>query len=123
MNDNDLPYYFAEAFEARPHSSARELARGFDDDLRTWLHTVRISTALERLNQQRPMQVEKIILNFSGQPAIELAGAFLMTALLQPYTVLYTPEFGLESFTSRAGLEQRLTERLDAPVLRDELMA
>lgn len=123
MNDNDLPYYFAEAFEARPHSSARELARGFDDDLRTWLHTVRISTALERLNQQRPMQVEKIILNFSGQPAIELAGAFLMTALLQPYTVLYTPEFGLESFTNRAGLEQRLTERLDAPVLRDELMA
>lgn len=123
MNDHDLPYYFAEAFEPRPHPSAREMARGFDEPVRAWLHTVRSTTAQARLNHQRPMQVEKVVLTFTDQPAIELAGAFLMTAPLPPCSVLYTPAFGLEYFSSRGEVEQRLTARLGAPVLRDELMA
>ena len=123
MTDNDVPYYFVEAFEPRTEPTPRERALGFDENVRAWLQIARYATAESRLSHEQPMHIERILLTFANQPAVELAGAFLMTAPLNGYVLLYTPAFGLMHFASYADLEHHLSERLAIPTLRDRLMA
>lgn len=113
---------------ARPaaRNLRHERALGFTVRDLEWLHTLYYATHAARQDATVhgfPMQVDRLLVNLSGQPAIVLAGAFLMSPTPDDgKAVLYTPYGGLELFDHRTTLISTLEERLTHPSQRSELL-
>ncbi|WP_447892473.1 dermonecrotic toxin domain-containing protein [Pseudomonas marginalis] len=122
------PYFFDEFLlpVKRNEPTPRERALGFTVKDLEWLHTLYYATDAARQDpavQGNPMHVERLLINPGGQPAIPLAGAFMMSPTPDDNkAVLYTPYGGLELFDSRAGLLGEVQERLTQPSRRSELL-
>ncbi|MBK5476880.1 hypothetical protein JFU04_12300 [Pseudomonas sp. TH21] len=122
------PYFFDEFLRPtrRKEPTPRERALGFTVRDLEWLHTLYYATHAARQDATVhgfPMQVDRLLVNLSGQPAIVLAGAFLMSPTPDDgKAVLYTPYGGLELFDHRTTLISTLEERLTHPSQRSELL-
>ncbi|PRA32993.1 dermonecrotic toxin domain-containing protein [Pseudomonas poae] len=122
------PYYFDEFLTPvrRKSPTERERALGFSLKDLEWLYTLYYATDAARQNpavHQYPMQVERLLINPRGKPAIALAGAFMMSPTPDGQkAVLYTPYGGLELFDSHATLINDVEARLQQPSQRAELL-
>ncbi len=122
------PYYFQEFLlpGSRRGPTPRERELGFTVKDLEWLYTVYRATDAARSDSTirgYPMCVERLLVNLSGQPALPLAGTFMMSATPdKAKAVLYTPYGGLELFDSRATLLAEVSSRLTQPSQRTELL-
>lgn len=126
MDDSSLPYFFPEALlpASRKRPSARELARDFTVKDLDWLKNLLFTSHADRSNQSDSMQVDRFLLNTPGNSVpVILAGAFMMGPTPEDQKVfLYTPYGGLEKLQNAGKLMAELTERLDIPAQRIELL-
>jgi hypothetical protein len=126
MDDSSLPYFFPEALlpASRKRPSERELARDFTVKDLDWLKNLLFTSHADRSNQSDPMQVDRFLLNTPGNSVpVILAGAFMMGPTPEDQKVfLYTPYGGLEKFENAGKLMAALSERLDIPAQRIELL-
>ncbi len=122
------PYFFDEFLlpAGRKQPTPRERALGFTVKDLEWLHTLYYATDAARQDaalHTHPMQVERLLINRPGKPALTLTGAFLMSPTPDDNkAVLYTPYGGLELFDSRAVLLAAVHERMQSPTQRDDLL-
>lgn len=122
------PYFFDEFLlpAGRKQPTPRERALGFTVKDLEWLHTLYYATDAARQDaalHKHPMQVERLLINRPGKPALTLTSAFLMSPTPDDNkAVLYTPYGGLELFDSRAVLLAAVHERLQLPTQRDDLL-
>ncbi|MCM2362295.1 DUF6543 domain-containing protein [Pseudomonas sp. SR18] len=123
------PPYFLDEFlrpVRRKTPTQRERALGLTVKDLDWLFTLYGANDAARQNpamHSYPMRVERLLLNPTGQSAIALAGAFMMSPTPDDNkAVLYTPYGGLELFESRAFLLSELQERLTQPEQRVDLL-
>ncbi|MGA9704170.1 dermonecrotic toxin domain-containing protein [Pseudomonas sp.] len=122
------PYYFDEFLSParRSEPSPRERALGFTVKDLDWLHTLFYATDVARRQSTvrgHPMLVERLQVNPAGQPALPLAGVFMISATPDgAKAVLYTPYGGLEVFGSHAALLKEVARRLKQPGQRAELL-
>lgn len=122
------PYYFDEFLRPtrRREPTPRERTLGFTLRDLDWLHTLYYATDVARRQstvQGHPMLVERLRVNLAGQPALPLAGAFVISATPDhAKALLYTPYGGLELFDSHAALLKEVAKRLSHPGQRAELL-
>lgn len=122
------PYYFDEFLRParRREPTPRERKLGLTLKDLDWLPTLYYATDAARANstvQGHPMRVERLLVNLPDQPAIPLAGAFMISATPDDAkAVLYTPYGGLELFDSHATLLKDVETRLARPAQRAELL-
>ncbi|MFW0756868.1 dermonecrotic toxin domain-containing protein [Pseudomonas sp. H11T01] len=126
MDDATLPYFFPEALlaESRRQPSERERARSFTVKDLYWLKNLLLASHADRSKQPDPMKVDRLLLNTPGNsPPLILAGAFMIGPTPDDKKViLYTPYGGLEKFENAGTLMAELSERLDTPAQRIELL-
>ncbi|MBP1124288.1 MULTISPECIES: dermonecrotic toxin domain-containing protein [Pseudomonas] len=128
MTQVNPPYFFDEFQRpvSRKTPSERERTLGFSVKDLDWLLTLYYATDAARQNNEArdyPMNVERLLVNLSDQPALVLAGAFIMSPTPDDAkAVLFTPYGGLELFDSRADLLEGVEERLKQPGQRAELL-
>lgn len=79
MVTDNPPYFFSETQTERTQLSKRQRARNFTLKDLDWFDSVYLATDALRRAQTVPMHVQTLQLNVPGQPAIELAGAFVMS--------------------------------------------
>ncbi|NWC10400.1 hypothetical protein HX776_16445 [Pseudomonas agarici] len=118
----EFPYCFSEVMEPRQAPSERERLLKITQADREWLRAVLLPDHQARQALEKPMLVEKLSFTMRNSKVVDLAGSFLMTARARDSAFLYTPGFGIEHFDSRSQAVDRLTERLNDPELRDELL-
>lgn len=122
------PYFFEELLrpDRRKEPTERERALGFTVKDLDWLNTLYYATDAIRMAPTEtgyPMRVERLLVGLADQPAIPLAGAFVMSPTPdEAKAVLYTPYGGLELFASHAGLLDALGDRLTQPQHRADLL-
>lgn len=122
------PYYFEEFLlpVSRRVPTPRERALGFTVKDLEWLNTVYHATDAARADstvRDYPMRVERLLVNLTGQPALPLAGTFMMSPTPDDAkAVLYTPYGGLELFDSHADLLDEVRTRLTLAAPRAELL-
>ncbi|UEH10811.1 dermonecrotic toxin domain-containing protein [Pseudomonas sp. HN8-3] len=123
------PYFFDEFLLPvnRSTLSERERALGFTVKDLEWLHGVYYASDASRQDtrlQSPPMRVEKLMINVSGQVAIPLAGAFVMSSTPDgAKALLYTPYGGIQVFDSHASLLAEVSQALADSVQRVELLS
>ncbi|KRP46476.1 hypothetical protein SAMN04490190_2822 [Pseudomonas libanensis] len=108
MVTDNPPYFFSETQTDRTQLSERQRTRNFTLKDLDWLDSVYLATDALRRAQKAPMHVQTLQLNVLGQPAIELAGAFVMSPAPQGGVFLYTPARGLEKLESHETLKTQL---------------
>lgn len=122
------PYFFDEFLSTvkRKTPTPRERELGFTVKDLEWLHTLYYATDAARMNAAthgNPMRVERLLVNLADQPALPLAGSFMMSPTPDDAkAVLYTPYGGLELFDSHADLLDNVTKRLTQPSQRNDLL-
>jgi hypothetical protein len=122
------PYFFDEFLNTvkRRTPTPRERELGFTVKDLEWLHTLYYATDAARMDSTthgKPMRVERLLVNLAGQPALALAGSFMMSPTPDDAkAVLYTPYGGLELFDSHADLLDSVAERLKQPRQRSDLL-
>ena len=122
------PYFFDEFLSTvkRKTPTPRERELGFTVKDLEWLHTLYYATDAARMNAAthgNPMRVERLLVNLANQPALPLAGSFMMSPTPDDAkAVLYTPYGGLELFDSHADLLDNVTKRLTQPSQRNDLL-
>ncbi len=122
------PYFFDEFLSPvkRNTPTPRERELGFTVKDLEWLHLLYYATDAARMDAAihlNPMRVERLQVNLADQPALALAGSFMMSPTPDDAkAVLYTPYGGLEVFDSRTDLLDKVAERLAQPHLRSELL-
>lgn len=123
------PYFFDEFLlsNSRKAPSERERALGLTVKDLEWLHTRYYATDAARRDPQvhtHPMSVEKLLINVAGQPAIVLAGAFVMSPSPDGgKALLYTPYGGIQVADDHTTLLTELGEQLADPLQRVELLS
>lgn len=108
MVTDNPPYFFSETQTERTQLSKRQRARNFTLKDLDWFDSVYLATDALRRAQTVPMHVQTLQLNVPGQPAIELAGAFVMSPAPEGGVILYTPVRGLEKLQSHDALKTQL---------------
>ncbi|WP_449102437.1 dermonecrotic toxin domain-containing protein [Pseudomonas extremaustralis] len=122
------PYFFDEFLNTvkRRTPTPRERELRFTVKDLEWLHTLYYATDAARMDSTthgKPMRVERLLVNLAGQPALALAGSFMMSPTPDDAkAVLYTPYGGLELFDSHADLLDSVAERLKQPRQRSDLL-
>lgn len=122
------PYFFDELMlpDRRKVLTSRERTLGFTLKDLNWLHSLYYATDAARQDSAvhgYPMCVERLLVNPSGEPAIPLAGAFMMSPTPdEARAVLYTPYGGLELFDNHAALINEVEARLNQPDQRKVLL-
>lgn len=123
------PYFFDEFLLplSRTHPSDRERELGLTVKDLDWLHTLYYATDAARQNptlQTYPMRVEKLLINVPDQPAIALAGAFVVSPTPDDgKALLYTPYGGIQVFDDHAALIADVSKQLADSAQRVELMS
>lgn len=108
MATDHPPYFFSETQTDRTQLSERQRTRNFTLKDLDWFDCVYLATDALRRAQQAPMHVQTLQLNLHAHPAIELAGAFVMSPAPEGGVVLYTPARGLEKLGSHEALKTQL---------------
>lgn len=122
------PYFFDEFLGPvkRREPTPRERALGLTLKDLDWLHTLYYASHDARMDARIhgfPMRVERLLITPAGQPALPLAGAFVMSPTPDAgKAVLYTPYGGLEVFDNHAALLADVTARLRQPEQRTDLL-
>lgn len=122
------PYFFNEFLQPvrRKQPTEREQALGLTLNDLDWLHTLYYATDQARQNtelRKYPMQVEKLQVSMKDQPALPLAGAFIMSPSPDGQkALLYTPYGGIEVFDSRDELLSELNKRINTPSQNTDLI-
>ncbi len=122
------PYFFDEFLlpVKRVKPSDRERTLGLTLMDLDWMLTLYYATDQARQNprmREAPMVVETLMIDLDKQPSIPLAGVFLMSPSPDgSKALLYTPYGGLEVFDTRADLLTQITQRLNDPPQRLELV-
>ncbi|XVJ46628.1 dermonecrotic toxin domain-containing protein [Pseudomonas sp. UBT] len=113
------PAYFFDEFllpVSRKTPSERERALGLTVKDLDWLHTLYYATDAARQDAQlrdHPMRVEKLMIHVSGQPAIPMAGAFVMSPSPDGgKALLYTPYAGIQVSDDHASLLAAVSAQL-----------
>ncbi|MBC3256752.1 hypothetical protein HU733_14695 [Pseudomonas paralactis] len=122
MVTDNPPYFFSETQTDRTQLSERQRTRNFTLKDLDWLDSVYLATDALRRAQHAPMHVQTLQLNMLGQPAIELAGAFVMSPAPEGGVFLYTPARGLEKLESHETLKTQLGTWLKDPSQRQALL-
>ena len=122
MVTDNPPYFFSETQTDRTQLSERQRARNFTLKDLDWFDSVYLATDALRRAQTVPMHVQTLQLNVPGQPAIELAGAFVMSPAPEGGVILYTPVRGLEKLQSHDALKTQLGAWLKDPAQRQGLL-
>ncbi|MGK9418840.1 dermonecrotic toxin domain-containing protein [Pseudomonas cedrina] len=112
------PYFFNEFLRTisreAPTQRERELGLSLID--LDWMHTLYYATDDARRSPQlrkTPMAVETLWINVADKPAVQLAGAFMMSPSPDASkALLYTPYGGIEVFVDRTALLQEVSSRL-----------
>jgi hypothetical protein len=123
------PAYFFDEYLlpiTRVSPSDRERMLGLTVKDLDWLRTVYQATDAARQDPERqsaPMRVERLLIKVAGQPAIPLAGAFVMSPTPDDgKSVLYTPYGGIQVFGDHAALLTDVRQQLTDMQQREELM-
>ncbi|AZE83472.1 hypothetical protein C4J98_2059 [Pseudomonas orientalis] len=119
---NHPPYFFSETQTDRTQLSERQRTRNFTLEDLDWLDSVYLATDALRRAQKGPMHVQTLQLNVLDQPAIELAGAFVMSPAPEGGVFLYTPARGLEKLESHETLKTQLGSWLEDSSQRQALL-
>lgn len=123
------PYFFDEFLlpVSRKTPSARERLLGLSVKDLEWLNTLYYASHSARQNPQLhtyPMCVEKLLINVAGQPAMPLAGAFVMSPSPDGgKALLYTPYGGIQVADDHARLLTEVGKQLADPLQRVELLS
>lgn len=122
MTTDTPPYFFSETQTDRTQLSERQRTRNFTLKDLDWFDSVYLATDALRRAHKAPMHVQTLQLNVPGQPAIELAGAFVMSPAPEGGVVLYTPARGLEKLESHEILKTQLKSWLKDASQRQALL-
>ncbi|MCK3862771.1 DUF6543 domain-containing protein [Pseudomonas sp. B329] len=122
MSTDTPPYFFSETQTDRTQLSERQRSRNFTLKDLDWFDSVYLATDALRRAHKAPMHVQTLQLNVLGQPAIELAGAFVMSPAPEGGVVLYTPARGLEKLESHEILKTQLKSWLKDSSQRQALL-
>ncbi|OWQ38960.1 hypothetical protein CDH05_24460 [Pseudomonas lactis] len=122
MSTDTPPYFFSETQTDRTQLSERQRTRNFTLKDLDWFDSVYLATDALRQAQKAPMHVQTLQLNVLGQPAIELAGAFVMSPAPEGGVILYTPARGLEKLESHEALKTQLGSWLKDASQRQALL-
>ncbi|QOY72764.1 DUF6543 domain-containing protein [Pseudomonas sp. OST1909] len=122
MSTDTPPYFFSETQTDRTQLSERQRTRNFTLKDLDWFDSVYLATDALRRAHKAPMHVQTLQLNVLGQPAIELAGAFVMSPAPEGGVVLYTPARGLEKLESHEILKTQMKSWLKDSSQRQALL-
>lgn len=122
MGTDHPPYFFSETQTDRTQLSERQRTRNFTLKDLDWFDSVYLATDALRRSQKAPMHVQTLQLKVLGQPAIELAGTFVMSPAPEGGVVLYTPARGLEKLESHETLKTQLKSWLKDSSQRQALL-
>ncbi len=122
MDNDNRPYFFSETQADRTQLSQRQSTRNFTLKDLDWLDSVYLATDALRRAHTAPMHVQTLQVNVPGQPAVELAGAFVMGPAPEGGVFLYSPARGLEKLESHETLKTQLGTWFKDPVQRQALL-
>lgn len=124
MSSSTAPLLFPNILNFPGLHRALATAHGFNSKDFAWLAHVQLASHELRNAQTPPMRAERILLNADKQPAVALAGSFILGAGPDDNGVfLYTPYDGLKKYSDDKALTLALQTRLDNATEEDDLLA